>query len=158
MKKIILMMLVMVSMSVKMNAQWFVGGGANFGYLKDNFQFALHPQAGYEFNDRWAVGFGLGFSMVSSNVYFYAEPYGRFNCWNNDKVFVDVKGRAEFLFGSDDYVAQVGFTPSVRFKVNDRWQVYGDAGLFGAEHVGGNWCPAFGFGSIGITTGVIYKF
>ena len=70
MKKIILMMLVMVSMSVKMNAQWFVGGGANFGYLKDNFQFALHPQAGYEFNDRWAVGFGLGFSMVSSDVYF----------------------------------------------------------------------------------------
>ena len=158
MKRCVMMLLVLASMSVKMNAQWFVGGGSNFGYIKDNFQFTLHPQAGYEFNDRWAVGLGLGFTVVSSDIFGYIEPYVRFNCWNNDKVFVDVKGRTEFLFNEELVGGQMGVSPSLRYKINDHWQVYGDVGLFGAEYVGGEWCPALGVGSIGITTGVIYRF
>ncbi|MBQ8050305.1 MAG: outer membrane beta-barrel protein [Bacteroidaceae bacterium] len=152
-----LMMILALVCSVNASAQWFVGGGTNFGYIKDNFQFSFHPQAGYEFNDRWAVGFGLGFTLVN-DIYGYAEPYVRFNCWNNDKLFVDVKARAEFIFGHGAEGAQVGLSPSLRYKINDHWQVYGDAGLFGAEKVGGDWAPAFGVGSIGISTGVIYKF
>lgn len=54
MKKILMVMLVLSGMSVKANAQWFVAGGANLGYIKDKFQLALKPSAGYEFSERWA--------------------------------------------------------------------------------------------------------
>ena len=158
MKKILMVMLVLSGMSVKANAQWFVAGGANFGYIKDNFQFALKPSAGYEFSERWAVGLGLGMEVVSDNVFGYVEPYVRFNCWNNDKVFLDLKARGEFLFRSSIDGGQVGLTPSLRYKINDHWQIYGDAGLFGMERLGGKWRPAMCIASIGIGTGVIYKF
>lgn len=158
MKKILAILLILVSTSLNVNAQWFVAGGTNIGYLKNNFQFALKPSAGYEFNDRWAVGLGLGMEVISDNVYGYVEPYARFNCWNNDKVFLDVKARAELLFNRDLIGSQIGLSPSIRIKLNDHWQVYGDVGLFGVEYYDGEWGPAFGVGSVGIATGVIYRF
>ena len=153
-----LMMILALVCSVNASAQWFVGGGANFGYFKDNFQFSLHPQGGYEFNDRWAVGLGLGFTVVSSDIFGYVEPFVRFNCWNNEKVFIDLKARTEFLFNHGLAGGQMGISPSLRYKINDHWQVYGDVGLFGAEYLGDEWRPALGVGSIGIDAGVIFKF
>ena len=99
MKKIVMMMLVLASMSVKVNAQWFVSGNAGIGYLADRFQMKLLPAAGYEFNDRWAVGFGLGMGVQRDYVFGIVAPYVRFNCWNNGKLFVDVKANGPFYNG-----------------------------------------------------------
>lgn len=158
MKKILAILLILVSTSLSVNAQWFVAGGTNLGYFKNNFQFALKPSVGYEFNDRWAAGLGVGMEVISSDVMGYVEPYARFNFWKNDKVFIDVKGRAEILFQSDLVASQIGLTPSIRVKLNNHWQLYGDVGLFGVEYYDGEWGPAFGVGSVGIATGVIYRF
>ncbi len=157
MKKIVIAMLMLLSMNANAKAQWFVAGGMNLGYFKENFQFALLPSVGYEFNDRWAVGMGLGMEIVSSEACGYVEPYGRFNCWNNKKVYIDVKARAELLFQRELGAAQIGFTPSIRYSINDHWQILGDVGLFGVEYLE-EWYPVIGVGSIGIGTGVIYKF
>lgn len=151
-------MLVFACICTKINAQWFVSGGLNIGYYNQNFQLALKPSAGYEFNDRWAVGVGLGMGMVSSDVYGYAQPYVRFNCWNNKRVFIDIKGSGEVLFKSKLKAAQIGLVPSVRFKINDHFQVYGDVGFAGAEYYDGDWGPSFGVGSLGIGAGFIYRF
>lgn len=158
MKKILAILFILLSASVNVNAQWFISGGANVGYYKNNFHFSLRPTAGYEINNRWAVGLGLGMEVASDLVFGYVEPYARFNCWNNDKVFIDVKGGAELLFQSELGAAQIGFKPSIRYKINDHWQVYGDVGFFGAEYYDGEWGPSLGVGSVGIGTGFIYKF
>lgn len=157
MKKIVMMMLVLASMSVKVNAQWFVSGNAGIGYLADRFQLKLLPAAGYEFNDRWAVGFGLGMGVQRDYVFGIVAPYVRFNCWNNGKLFVDVKAKADVAF-NDAVVADIGFAPSLRFAINDHWQVGGDFGLIGAQDADGDWSPAFGFTASGVDVSVIYRF
>ncbi|MDE5787546.1 MAG: hypothetical protein K2H79_03250 [Bacteroidaceae bacterium] len=159
MRKILMVILVLAGMSGEASAKWFLAGGANLGYLKDHFGFVLKPSAGYEFNDRWAVGIGLGMGFATGdNGYGYVEPYVRFNCWNNDKVYLDLKGRGEFLFNEGLGGGQIGITPSIRCSLNDHWQLYGDVGLFGTEYLDDKWRPAMGVGSLGIAAGVIYNF
>ena len=158
MKKIVMLMLVMASMSVKVNAQWFVSGSAAFGYLNDQFVLDLRPTAGYEINDRWAVGLGIGMGIRSRDAFGVFDPYARFNCWNNSKFFVDVKGEAKFFFGSEWINANVGFVPSLRVAINDHWQVAGDFGLFGVQFFEDFARPAFGFTTTGAEISAIYKF
>lgn len=158
MKKIILTLLILLSISTGTRAQWFVTGSANIGYLKNNFQLAIKPGVGYEITDKWAVGLSAGMNMISSDVYADIEPYVRYNCWNNDKFFFDIKAKSDIIFDSYLESAQIGLSPSIRYKINKHWQVFGDVGLLGADYFDGDWSFAIGTGTIGINTGVIYKF
>lgn len=158
MKKIILTLLILLSISTKMSAQWFVSGSANIGYLRNNFQLAIKPGVGYEITDKWAVGLSAGMNMISSDVSADIEPYVRYNCWNNDKLFFDIKAKADLIFDSRLNSAQIGLSPSIRYEINNHWQVFGDVGLLGTDYFDGKWNFAIGAGSMGINTGVIYKF
>ncbi len=158
MKKIVMMLLVLTSISVKVNAQWFVGGSAGIGYLSDRFQMDLRPSAGYEFNDRWAAGFGLGMGVQKSEVFGVFDPFARFTCWNNGKLFVDVKAEAKIFVGSEWNAANIGLVPSLRYAFNDNWQVAGDFGLFGVQDNDGDWSPAFGVTATSVELSLIYKF
>ncbi|MBQ7572406.1 MAG: hypothetical protein IJT19_09240 [Bacteroidaceae bacterium] len=162
MKKIVMMMLVLASVSVKVNAQWFVGGTGGIGYFGDHFSLELAPQAGYEFNDRWAVGLGLGGNLsINEGLGGYAiiDPYVRFNCWNNGKLFVDVLAEADMRLNSDALVASVGLSPSLRYAFTDHWQAAVAVGLVGV-HVGtdNDVDPYFAFTGRGLSLNVIYKF
>jgi len=158
MKKIVMMMLVLASISVKVNAQWYVSGTAALGYFNDRFQMDLRPSAGYEFTDRWAAGFGIGMGVQSRDVFGTFVPFVRFNCWNNEKFYIDVKAEAKVWVGAGWNAANIGFVPSVRYAFNDNWQVAGDFGLFGLQDVNGDWSPALGFTATGAEISVIYKF
>ena len=158
MKKIVMLMLVLASMSVKVNAQWFVTGTAGFGYLDDEFQFILKPGAGYEINDRWAVGMALGFGVFDGTGYGTIDPYARFNCWNNGRFFVDAKAEADVWFGHGNGLADIGFVPSVRVAINKNWAAFGDFGLIGAQCANDDWSPAFGFTCARVKMGIIYHF
>lgn len=158
MKKMVMMMLALASMSMEMNAQWFVSGSAAFGYLSDRFQMDLRPSAGYEFTDQWAAGIGLGMGVQGRDVFGVFDPFVRFNCWNNKKLFIDVKAEAKVFVGSEWNVANIGFVPSLRYAVNNHWQVAGDFGLIGVQDNDGNWSPAFGFTATSAELSVIYKF
>ena len=117
MKKIVMMMLVLASVSVKVNAQWFVGGTGGVGYFGNHFSLELAPMGGYEFNDRWAVGLGLGFGVAAGDVsgsFGIIDPYVRFNCWNNGKLFVDVNAEADMRINDSALTAAVGLMPSLR--------------------------------------------
>lgn len=153
-----MMMLVLASMSVKVNAQWFIGGSAGLGYFSDRFQMDVRPFAGYEINDRWAVGLGVGLGMQKSDGFGVFDPFARFNCWNNGKFFVDVKGEVKVFVGGEWTCANIGFVPSLRFAINDHWQVAGDFGLFGIQDNDGDWSPALGFTTTTAEVSVIYKF
>ena len=144
--------------SMNVSAQWFVSGTAGFGYLSDCFQMYLRPSVGYEFTDRWAAGIGLGMGVQTPEVYGIFDPFVRFNCWNNKKLFIDVKAEAKVFVGSEWNAANIGFVPSLRYAVNNHWQVAGDFGLFGAQDNDGDWSPAFGFTATSAEFSVIYKF
>ena len=155
-----MMMLVLASMSVKVNAQWFVTGAAGIGYLDDDFHFLLKPGAGYEISDRWAVGLGLGMGVRGGDdrLFLLLDPYVRFNCWNNERFFVDAKAEADMWIGHGHGRADMGIVPSLRCAINDHWQVSADVGLFGVQIFNDEWHPAFGFSSANVEMSVIYKF
>lgn len=158
MKKIVMMLLVLASMSVKVNAQWYVSGVAGLGYWNDSFQMELLPSAGYEINDRWAVACGLGLGVTGGWAYGIIDPYARFNCWNNKRFFVDAKAESEIWFGHGNSSANIGFVPSLRCVVKDHWQVSADVGLIGVQCFNDEWHPAFGFTSANVKMSLIYKF
>ena len=161
MKKIVMMMLVLASMSVKVNAQWFVGGTGGIGYFGDHFGLELAPQAGYEFNNRWAAGLGVGFGVSfgedDNAGYGILDPFVRFNCWNNSKLFIDLKAEADMRLRSN-MITTVGFVPSLRYAFNDHWQLAVDAGLVGVRIYNDNCDPYFGFTGRDVTLNLIYKF
>lgn len=162
MRKFVLMMLVLASMSVNVKAQWFVGGTGGIGYFGNGFALEAVPQAGYEFNQRWAVGLGLGGAITineGAGGYAVIDPFVRFNCWNNGKFFVDVHAEADMRLNSDDFVSNVGFVPSIRYAFSDHWQAALGVGLVGVR-IGSedSLDPYFGFTARGLTLNVIYKF
>ncbi len=156
MKKLI--MILTLVCSVNASAQWYVSGTAGIGYLSDRFQMDIRPSVGYEINDRWAAGFGLGMGVQSSDGFGVFDPFVRFNCWNNGKLFVDAKAEAKVFVSGEWNAANIGIVPSLRYAINDHWQVSGDFGLFGVQDNDGDWSPAFGVTATNAEFSVIYKF
>ena len=141
----------------------FVGGTAGIGYNQKVFTFHFIPQAGYEITDRWAVGAGLGFSLGSnfqySTILGVAEPFVRFCAWHNDFFFVDVKAKARLGFTKVMRTCQIGLQPSLRFRINDHWDLAADLGFFGAEYLNGvGWLPAVGIDAVNAGVWVAYRF
>lgn len=150
--------------AITLNAQktWFVGGQAGIGYV-DSFNFAIEPQVGYEFTDRWAVGTGLGFNLVSSSGYNSIigvfEPFVRFCAWHNEIVFIDLKATAGLGFDNQLELCQIGIRPSLRFRLNEHWDMSADLGLFGTQYTYyGGWTPAFGVSATSASLWVAYRF
>ena len=158
MKKILLVMLVLAGFCVKANAQFFVSGTAGFQYRNEVFSMKLLPGVGYEISDRWAIGTGFGLSVFDKNTRGIVNPYVRFNCWNNDQVFLDVKATSELTFGDYYTTAFVGLKPSLRYAVNNHLQLSADFGAFGVDINDGDASPAIGLTLSGIDLTVIYRF
>ncbi len=158
MKKILLVVMVLAAFCVKANAQFFVSGTAGFQYRDKTFSMLLLPGLGYEFSDRWAVGTGVGFGVYDDRGRGVVDPYVRFNCWNNDKVFVDLKATSQITFGDNYTTAFVGLAPSLRYAVNNHLQLSADFGAFGVDINDGEASPAIGLTLSGIDLTVIYRF
>lgn len=141
-------------------AQVYLGGTFGLGYLNDNLAIELAPKIGYEFSDKWAAEFGAGVSYSSdySEAVAMFEANARYNVWNNDRFFFDIKGGA-YLAESDGYeYMHLGLEPSFRFKASDRVQFAANVGLFGIQYLGYEWTPAFGFNPSSTSLEIIYKF
>lgn len=139
MKKLfITLALIVASVGAFAQNAWFVGGTGQISYT-EQFNFSLEPQFGYEITDRWAVGTGIGMVVSAEGGYGtvlgVVEPYARFTAWHNELVYVDLKAITAFAF--DDYLemAQLGIRPSLRFRINEHWDVSADLGLFGAAYL-----------------------
>lgn len=158
MKKILLVILFFVGFCANASAQFFISGTASVVYRKSDFGMTLLPGAGYEFNDRWAVGAGLGLTYFDEDARGLTNPYVRFNCWNNEKIFLDLKATTEISFGKGDADAFIGLRPSLRYAVNDHLHLAADLGLFGVDVDNDPATPAFGLGISGIDLTLIYRF
>lgn len=160
MKKVLTLILTLCALS--MQAQVFVGGTGKLGYANDLFQFSVLPEVGYEINERWAVGAGLGMAMLSGSgsteVAGIAEPYVRFTAWQCQRVAFDVKALAEMEFQKEMLFTEIGLRPSLRFFINDHFDVSADFGILGARYDGMDWTPAFLVNGMSGSLGVAYKF
>lgn len=151
-------MIAIASFCVKANAQLFLGGTFGVGHRQSAFSLSLKPRVGYEFSDRWAVGLALGVAYQDDDFYGCANPYVRFNCWNNGNLFIDLKASGDLAFNKDRCNALVGLKPSLRYAFNNHWQVSGDIGLLGVEIVDGDVTPAFVLSSTNVELNFMYKF
>jgi hypothetical protein len=138
--------------------RWFVGGTAAISYT-DYFYLAIEPQFGYEFTDRWALGAGIGFGLADVDIYGVAEPYVRFCAWHNDRIFIDLKATGALGFNDELIICQLGIRPSLRFRINDHWDIAADIGLFGAAYTAiDGWMPAVGINAASAGLWFAYRF
>lgn len=76
------------------------------------------------------------------------DPFVRFCAWHNERIFIDLKATAGFGFTDELILCQVGIRPSLRFRINEHWDMSADLGLFGAQYTYSvGWRPAFGITS-----------
>ena len=158
MKKYIACLFCLIASFTKANAQLFVGGTFGAEYRYEVFNLKIKPSVGYEFNDRWAVGLGLGMAVVEKEVLGLVNPYVRFNCWNNNKFFIDAKASAEIGFKNEYSQTLVGLMPSMRYAINDNWQFVADVGVFGVDIIDGEVKPAIGLTVANVELTIVYKF
>lgn len=161
-KSFILVLFLLATFITSAQKTWFVGGTASIGYV-NNFTFALEPQFGYEFTDRWAIGTGIGLTLSSDEYYTsvvgIAEPFVRFCAWHNERVFIDLKATAGFGFTDELDLCQIGIRPSLRFRINDHWDMAADLGLLGAQYIySDGWRPAFGISAVSASLWFAYRF
>ena len=145
---------------------WFVGGTTSIGYV-DNFTFSFEPQFGYEITDRWAIGTGVGLTLVSDNYNYYttttvvgiAEPFVRLCACHNERLFFDLKATAGLGFTDELILCQIGIRPSLRFRINEHFDISADLGLFGAQYTYSiGWQPAFGITATSAGVWFAYRF
>ncbi len=141
---------------------FFLGGTGAIGY-DGAFNFALEPVVGYEFTDRWAIGSGIGMTLVASGGYStimgIIEPFVRLCAWHNDIVFIDIKATAGLGFTNQLLLCQVGLRPSLRFRLNEHWDMAADLGLFGAQYtIATGWQPALGISATSAGLWFAYRF
>lgn len=157
----IIIALIGASLCASAQKAWFIGGTGQIGYT-GQFEFALEPQFGYEFTDRWAIGTGLGMLVVAESGYGVVmgsvEPFARFTAWHNDLVYIDLKATTGFAFTDELVLAQLGIRPSLRFRINDHWDISADLGLFGAQCTYGDWTPALGLSATSAGLWFAYRF
>lgn len=157
MKRLFLLFSLVAGLSTACRAQLYVEGTGGIGY-NEYFRFMAKPGVGYQISDRWALGVGVGLGFFDANAFGVVDPYLRFNCWNNGRIYVDAKARGEMWFRRGLDVASVGIQPSLRYRVNPHWQVSAGVGLIGANYNGVDWDPVVLFTGTDAELGFIYAF
>ena len=157
MKKLLLTLLI-GGAALNAKAQWFVAGDGGLSYVDEVFSMTLRPYVGYEINEQFAVGFGAGVSVFDDETCAVINHYVRYTIWNNDQLAIDVKALSQITTHDGYSINQLGVAPSVRFKINDQWQVAADCGFFGACCADGDWTPAFAAKNVNVNATVIYRF
>ncbi len=148
----------LIAFGINAHAQFFLGGSMGISYRHDRFSLALKPNLGYEFNERWAVGLGIGVDYLNEEFYGNVNPYIRFNCWNNSKIFFDLKASADVLFNTENVSTLAGLKPSLRYAINDHWQIAADVAVLGVDIYDGVCKPAFVFATSNTELTFLYKF
>ena len=146
----------------KSKGTFFVGGTGVLGY-SNAINFAVEPLVGYEFSDRWAAGLGIGIVMVANVDYLtvmgVVEPFARFCAWHNDVIYLDVKAVSGIGFDNVLELFQLGARPSLRFRINENFDLAADISLFGLQYRSDTgWTPMLGIDGASAGLWVAYRF
>lgn len=156
MKKIIISILALATISISANANWYAGGGLAFGFSSNNgtsnTTFGIAPEAGYKFSDKCAAGLSLDFSVSSiafsgermGSFQFTVNPYFRYNfvqfgpvtlfgdavvALGTTKEFASSKEMS--VSSSPAFIWGVSVQPGLSVAINDAWSLVGHIGGIG---------------------------
>lgn len=133
--KIIILLLLFTAVTLSVSAQgWYTGG--TLGVWRDkglkSTNFSVVPDFGYSFNDKWAAGAKIGFyhesgPKMSSLI---IDAYVRYAYYSKGMVSLYADGGAGIgTIDSDGF--QIGITPGISLKLNERFCVNATIGYLG---------------------------
>ena len=145
MKKIFASLVVLL-VSVAVNAQTYVGGGIGFSSTENTANdskvttIALKPEIGYKLDDKWSLGTTLDYEYAKEDQYkansFAVSPYVRYNAFKVGPVtfFADASATVATLKvdGGDSYSGwAIGIAPGVSVNVTQNLSFVAHAGAIG---------------------------
>ena len=138
--------LVVLFVSVAVNAQVYVGGGIGFSNVENTADdskattFVIKPEIGYKLDSKWDIGTTLNFEYAKEGAYkatsFAVEPYVRYNALKVGAVtfFADASAAVAALKvdGGDSYSGwSVAIKPGVSVDVTKKLTFVAHAGGIG---------------------------
>lgn len=138
--------LVVLFVSVAVNAQVYVGGGINFSNVENTTTdsktttFAIKPEIGYKLDSKWAIGTALDFEFITEGnndaTAFAVSPYVRYNAFKIGAVtfFADAgfEIAAVKIKDGDSYSGwAVGILPGVSVDITKKLTFVAHAGGIG---------------------------
>lgn len=138
--------LVVLFVSVAVNAQVYVGGGIGFSNVENTADdskvttFAIKPEIGYKLDSKWDIGTTLDFEYAKKGDYkatsFAVAPYVRYNAFKVGAVTFFADASAEIaalkVDGGDSYSGwSIGIKPGVSVDVTKKLSFVAHAGHIG---------------------------
>ena len=150
--------MLLVTASMPLRAQWYVGGRVSFSQYNDAIirygqdvdvsvqkiynTIKISPEVGYTFNSHWSLGMSANFHRtvykfvqymtdnVEKRTICTLNPYVRFSFFNHDRLslFVDATASLDVL---DTYYWSAGICPGVSYALTDHFLAVAKAGFFG---------------------------
>lgn len=145
MKKIFASLVVLL-VSVAVNAQVYVGGGIGFSNVENTADdskvtsFIIQPEIGYKLDDKWSIGTTLDFEYAKQGDYkatsFAVAPYVRYNAFKVGVVTFFADASAEIaalkVDGGDSFSGwAIGIKPGVSVDVTKKLTFVAHAGGIG---------------------------
>jgi len=131
MKKLLLVIIAVVSVAFPARGQLYLGGGIGFGSDSQNkFMVRIAPEIGYWVNNTLTVGGRL--SYQSGNNVFGVDPYIRLNILNYDSpIRLLATGHVPMTFASQYFSCGVFLQPGLSIRVSDSARLEFHIGNFG---------------------------
>lgn len=143
MKKVLFVLVMMVSALAAQAQEMYLGGGISLWRNDDTerTKFSISPDFGYNFNSRWAVGAELVFSHESGEKdyscnAFALAPYARYSFYENKivRLFLDMGlGFSTSKVKHEDAKNgfEVGVKPGIAIKLNEHFSLISKVGFAG---------------------------
>ncbi len=138
--------LVVLFVSVAVNAQVYVGGGIGFSNVENTADdskvttFAIKPEIGHKLDSKWDIGTTFNFEYAKEGDYkatsFAVAPYVRYNAFKVGAVTFFADASAEIaalkVDGGDSYSGwSIGIKPGVSVDVTKKLSFVAHAGHIG---------------------------
>lgn len=132
MKKIAIFVAIVLGVGSAKAQNWVANGALQLGYAFEDFSAGLTAGGGYEFNDKWALFADLQFGAISDYGYLNVDAFVRYNVWNENNLYFDCKLGDTSMFADGEFGRITYFSPSVRCRVNEKWELSLDLAKVGS--------------------------
>lgn len=134
MKKIFGTFIVLATLSLSANAQWYVGGRMGFDLNSNdgftNAIFNIAPEGGYNFNDKMAAGLSLPITISTESSISFV-PYFRYKFVKFGPVSLFADAYAEFGSVASEFSWGVGIAPGLTCDIKNNWSLTAHIGNIG---------------------------
>lgn len=140
MKKIFTSFIVLATLSLSANAQWYLGGGTGFDFISidgaTHATFSIAPEGGYNFNDKMSAGLAIPI-IFSTSTSVSIDPYFRYKFVKFGPVTLFADAYAEFGSIASEFSWGIGAAPGLMCDIKNNWSIAGCIGNIGYNNING---------------------